>query len=221
LADTVQRLINEILPTGNTLLNTSSKTETAKSLKDTVKKWIPDAIMELVNEKLVPTKGLKVTKSQGGGHWIDGGNKIQTDGSQSTNIHEAMHMIASFDPFFNRGEQLILERRRTGTSAASRSSTGFVDRLRLGVQAPSSKITDGKWTYGAGYQYFPDNFHRQYTGKVYMGGQRETLTTGMELVTGTVRSYTNATASAGTDWDHYDSTLGILIVGGLRLQNAN
>lgn len=221
LAETVQELIKEILPVGNEEVYLLSNSTTAKGLSNTIKKWIPDAIIEVVNKRLKSTKGLKVTKSQGGGHWQPLANKIQTDGSEGTNIHEAMHMIASSDPFFNRAEKLILERRKAGTSADSRSSTRFVDRLRVGVQQSVGQITDGGFTYGKGYNYFPDNFYRQYAGKVYVDGSRETLTTGMELVTGTVRTYTNESASAGTDWDHYDSTLGLLIVGGLRLQNAN
>lgn len=221
LAETVQELIKEILPVGNEEVYLLSNSKTAKGLSNTIKKWIPDAIIEVVNKRLIPTRGLKVTKSQGGGHWQPSANKIQTDGSEGTNIHEAMHMIASSDPFFNRAEKLILERRKAGTSADSRSSTRFVDRLRVGVQQSVGQITDGGFTYGKGYNYFPDNFYRQYAGKVYVDGSRETLTTGMELVTGTVRTYTNDSASAGTDWDHYDSTLGLLIVGGLRLQNAN
>jgi hypothetical protein len=177
----------------------------SKVLKDKFVKQIhtyfPASVIQNFKDKY--PQGLKLTKSNSGGHWSGLQAKIQSDLTLSTNLHEFMHAVTYADPRANFVERAFYMRRRTN---GGRGNQPIQERVKNGWEKPK-KTYDGGLGKRSDSDYIRDEFHSQYTGRYYADGYTETMTTGLDRIAGR--------GSSIEDQDHTNTVIGLLVAIGL------
>jgi hypothetical protein len=177
----------------------------SKELKDKFVKQIhtyfPASTIQTFKNKY--PQGLKLTKSNSGGHWVDSQVKIQSDLTLETNLHEFMHAVTYADPRANFVERAFYMRRRTD---GGRGNQPIQERVKNGWEKPK-KTYDGGRGKRSDSEYIRDEFHSEYTGRYYDSGHTETMTTGLDRIAGR--------GSSIEDQDHTNTVIGLLVAIGL------
>lgn len=172
----------------------------------TASKHIPDVIIAKIN-KLNKPKGLKIKKADpGSGHlglWNRYARTLETDGRESTTVHELIHAASDSDPLLDVLQQLILSSRWVGYKDEKSREKGLQALLRRGWQEPKKMaLADGEALL------VEDEFEDIYAGRIYPDGVgAETLTRAFDyLLDPTFREYGNI------DYDLLASAFGGLLM---------
>lgn len=181
----------------------------AQHADDVASKYIPDEIIKQINRANRP-KGLKIKKvDPSAGHlglWNKYARTLETDGRESTTVHELMHAAADANPFLNVLQNLILAARQIGLKDETSRAKGIPSLLRKGWEEPKAvPLSDGDLAL-----LIEDEFEDIYAGRIYPDGGAETLTRAFDyLLDPSFREY------GGIDFDLIASAFGGLLIAAL------
>lgn len=198
------------LPRRNATEEDRAFSSAAKEIGDhanaTASKYIPDVIVAKINQLNKP-KGLKIKRAEpGSGHlglWNRYARTLETDGRESTTVHELIHAASDSDPLLDTLQQLILSSRWVGYKDEKSRKKGIQALLKRGWEEPKKMpLADGEALL------VEDEFEDIYAGRIYPDGVgAETLTRAFDyLLDPTFREYGNI------DYDLLASVFGGLLM---------
>ena len=166
--------------------------------------FIPDAIIDDINDGLLKKLKFKRTENpEDAGSWDVENSTIETNGDDSTTLHDIIHMATSYNPTLHALQQLILMARTVGIKGVDSRSESVDKRLKAGWEELTPIGQDN---------YLKDEFEDFYAGRIYGSGARETLTRAIDYLLDK-----NFSGSSYFDKDLIASLIGSLVVAAYKI----